>query len=112
MNKTLFAFLALPGLAFAGQAILKWNPPSDVSGVYGYQVLYGTSPGVYGSPIDVPGPISTTGYTVSSLKNGVKYYFVVRSVNQDKTVFSQPSNEVSAVIPLGSPTSLTVTLND
>lgn len=103
-----FLFLLLfPSFAFAGSATLQWTVPADTTAVAGYQVRYGTAAGVYGAPVDVTGA-QTTSFTVNGLLSGTRYYFVVRSSNADKTLFSANSNEATGDIPLAAPGSLTV----
>jgi hypothetical protein len=73
---------------------LAWDPPtqSDLS----FQVERGTVPGTYTEVSRVG--IGVTTYEVTGLTAGVRYYFVVRSVDA-AGVRSGPSNEVSAVAP-------------
>lgn len=107
MKRFLF-LLMFPSFAFAGSATLQWSLPTDMTAVAGYQVLYGTASGVYGTPVDVVGNAATTSFTVNGLLSGTRYYFVVRSANADKTLFSANSNEATGAIPLSAPGSLTV----
>lgn len=112
MNKrVLFSFLALllPDLSTAATAVVKWTPPTDTTGIAGYQVRYGTAPGARTTVVDVAGA-STATATVPNLANGTMYYFAVRSANSNKTVFSVDSNEVSASAALAAPTGTTVTI--
>lgn len=106
--KRFFYLLLFPSLAFAGSATLQWTVPSDVTGIAGYQILYGTTSGVYGAPVDVPGGSATKSFTINGLSSGTQYYFIARSHNADKTLFSANSSEASGSIPLGAPGSLTV----
>jgi hypothetical protein len=53
---------------------LSWDAATDdESGVRGYKVYYGTSPGNYGAPIDV----SFTSHELTGLTNGITYYIAV-----------------------------------
>ena len=72
---------------------LTWTEAQDP--VTYYLLAYGTSPNSfeYGAP-NVGGR-ETTSYTVSELKNGVKYYFRVRAVNDCKP--GKFSNKITAV---------------
>lgn len=67
-------------------ANLTWDANAE-SDVVGYRVYYGTNPGNYqqvrGAGIEVT---SGTGYTVTGLNNGVRYYFAV-------TAFDGSGNE-------------------
>jgi hypothetical protein len=96
--------------AEAATAVLSWTPPTNTTGIDGYQIQYGTETGKYTGTLDVPGVASKTG-TVLNLNNGTKYFFVVRSRNANSTLFSVNSNEVSATTLLASPTGLTVTIS-
>lgn len=109
MKRFLFILL-FPSLAFAGSATLQWTLPTDTTGIAGYQVLYGTASGVYGAPIDVAGNSTTTSFTVNGLLTGTRYYFVVRSANADKTLFSANSSEATGAIPLAAPGNLTIVI--
>lgn len=101
--------LLLPGLSQAATAVLNWTPPTDKSGIAGYQVRYGTSPGARATVVDVSGATTATA-TVPNLANGTTYYFAVRSANSAKTVFSVDSNEVSASAALAAPSGVTITI--
>lgn len=108
--KRLIVLLLLPPLAWAGSASLQWDPPADTAGITGYQILYGTASGVYGStPVSVVGA-TTKAATVNNLKAGVKYFFVARSTTADPTVFSANSNEVATTVPPGAPAGLTISV--
>jgi hypothetical protein len=67
--------------------------PAGVS----YQIEHGTAPSTYGAVVRVGAGI--TSFDVTGLTPGVRYYFVVRSVDS-AGVRSGPSNEVSAVAPI------------
>lgn len=95
--------------ASAGSVILAWDPVPDTR-VGGYQILYGTAPGQYGNPVDVPGGRAGTTFTVTNLDPWTRYYFVARAYNTDKSAFSLNSNEVDATLPLPGPGQLKVTV--
>lgn len=101
--------LLLPSLSQAATAVLNWTPATDKTGIAGYQVRYGTTPGARTTVIDVSGAATATA-TVPNLANGTMYYFAVRSANATKTVFSVDSNEVSAAAALAPPSGTTVTI--
>ncbi len=73
---------------------LSWDPPSQSN--LSFQIERGTVPGSYTQVTRVG--IGVTTYAVTGLTAGVRYYFVVRSVDA-AGVQSGPSNEVSAVAP-------------
>lgn len=69
--------------AWAGQAVLSWNPNTD-SDLAGYKVYYSTLSGSYTNVVDVgltatPG---SPGYTVTDLTDGATYYFAVTAYDQ------------------------------
>jgi fibronectin type III domain protein len=67
------AFIFSTRTAQAGSITLAWdpNPEPDVAG---YVLNYGTSPGIYSQRLDIG---ATTMTTLSSLTDGVVYYFAV-----------------------------------
>lgn len=83
--------------AGSDQITLSWTGPLSDGGsaLLGYNVFVGTSAGGESStPVNVT-PISATSYTVSGLGRGMRYYFVVKAVNEVGS--SNPSAEKSAV---------------
>jgi hypothetical protein len=81
----------LTGAAGDGQVTLDWN---GVSGSVTYDVYEGTASGSYGSiPVAIVSG-STYSYKVTSLSNGITYYFAIRASNAGG--HSGYSNEVSA----------------
>ena len=81
--------------AFAGQAVLQWDPPLSANGslvnVSNYNVYYGTSPNDYTQSVSAG---SVTGYTFDNLAEGNTYYFAVRAEDSSGNL-SGYSNEVS-----------------
>lgn len=80
---------------------LSWSAPAGATPT-GYNVYEGTSPGVWGTPVDgqwapVNGttPVTGTTYTVGGLSDGTRYYFLVTAENAAGE--GSPSNEASAV---------------
>lgn len=61
--------------ARAGSIPLAWDPVNDPD-LVSYRVYYGTSPGSYGSPIDVG---NTTEYTLTGLDDCTRYYVAVKA---------------------------------
>lgn len=111
MKRILFAaLLSASWTVYAASAVLTWTPPTDKTGIAGYQVRYGTRPGDRSNVLDVPGSAAST-VTISTLDNGTMYYFAVRSANASKTLFSSESNEVSAAAALAAPSGLKVSIS-
>jgi hypothetical protein len=85
---------------FGGTVTLSWKPPetntdgSTITDLAGYKVYYGTVSGDYSNTIDVG---NVTMYQISSLTNGLTYYFAVTSYNTsgNESVYS---NEISKLI--------------
>ena len=75
-----------------GSIKLAWDPNPD-SGVAGYKVYYGTSPGKYGPGIDV-GNVTT--YVLTGLIRGQKYYLAITAYNKAGKE-SKFSNEVTGI---------------
>jgi hypothetical protein len=97
------AMLLTPALLRAGSVTISWNanPEADV---VGYVVLYGTQPGVYAFSQPV-GKVTTA--TLTNLKDGQTYYITIRAINADG-LNGPMSAEVSAVVPLTSPSGMTL----
>jgi predicted phage tail protein len=69
-----------------GQVTLSWRAPGSGggTGISGYEIYRGTSPGgESGTPVN-PSLVGGTSYTVSGLTNGTVYYFTVAAVNKAK----------------------------
>ena len=66
---------AISGTAEAAEVTLTWDRSPEAS-VLGYQISYGTSPGVYTQTVDVGS--ATTG-TIATLNAFQTYYFAVRA---------------------------------
>ncbi|MEX2491089.1 MAG: Ig-like domain-containing protein [Nitrospirales bacterium] len=73
--------------------MLQWAANSE-SDLAGYKVYQGTTPGSYGSAIEVG---NTTVYTAQNLKDGLTYYFAVAAHDTSGNE-SAPSIEVSKLI--------------
>jgi uncharacterized repeat protein (TIGR02059 family) len=74
----------------SGNATVSWNANTEPD-LAGYRLYYGTSPGVYGAPIDVGNVLS---YTISGLTTGITYYFAVAAYDTSNNE-SAKSTEVS-----------------
>jgi hypothetical protein len=77
-------------------ATVTFTPPSSDGGspVTGYDVYKGTTrKGEGATPVN-PRPLTATSYTITGLRNGVTYYFVVKAINAAGA--SPASNEASA----------------
>lgn len=83
------------GTAFyRGLATVSWNPNSE-SDLAGYQVLHGTTSGVYTDLVDVG---NVTSYQWGGLVPGFTHYWVVRAYdNANPTNYSGLSAQVSKV---------------
>lgn len=84
-----------------GAATLSWNPPvenqdgSPLTNLAGYRVYYGTSPGNYGTTIQIDNP-GVSSYVVENLAPNT-YYFASTAFNTDG-LESTFSNEVSKTV--------------
>ena len=102
------------GTATSTSVALSWTPITYTADSGGYQVSYAT---VSGGPYTLSGTTAdktATGFTVTGLAAGTVYYFVVESVtypnaNNQNTVTSAPSAEVSATTSAGSCTAPSIT---
>ncbi len=85
-------------LATASSVSFEWNanPEPNVSG---YQLSYGTTLGRYANSVSVG---ITPSATVSGLREGATYYFVVAAVN-GAGMISPPSEVVSYFVPVTTP---------
>lgn len=104
------AFFALSACVSSSEVTLSWDVVDDPR-VGGYQILYGKTSGVYSSTVDVPGGQPANTYTVQSLDVAERYYFVARAYNLDHAIYSGYSNEVTTIVSLGKPGSLSVTMH-
>jgi hypothetical protein len=77
--------------------ILSWGA-SPTSGVVGYDVYRGTTPGGESSTPLNSTPVSGTTYVDSNVTAGTTYYYVLTSVGSNGAQ-SAPSNETEAVVP-------------
>ena len=89
--------LAGAGGVLAASITLGWTPPANTDQIDGYQLHYGLTSGQYQSVKDVSGAASSS-TTVDGLTPGTKYYLALRSRNQDASLVSAFSNEVSTTI--------------
>ena len=80
--------------AQAGEVSLAWDPPSTE--YEGFILSYGTSNGSYSDSQDVG---TQTTHTVSNLNGGQTYFFAVKGYNDNHTIESPYSNQVSATVP-------------
>jgi hypothetical protein len=91
-----------PAETATGSASLSWTAPTQntdgtpLTGLAGYTIYYGTSPGALTETIELAIP-SATGYVVSSLSSGT-YYFAVAAYTTVGTQSAQ-SSAVSKTIP-------------
>lgn len=87
----LLALLWVSGNSFAATVKLAWNPSAS-SNVGGYKVSYGTSSGKYTSTVDAG---NKTTYSLTGLKSGTRYFFVVKAYDSSKAIESAYSNELN-----------------
>ena len=80
-----------------GQVALSWTAPGSDggTGIGGYEIYRGTSPGGESSAPVNANPVTGTSYTVTGLANGTTYYFTVVAVNTAKLQGAK-SGEASA----------------
>jgi hypothetical protein len=96
-----FFYLTLGRLAFSADVTLAWDPNSEPD-LAGYQIHYGSSPGIRSTSINVGNQAT---YTVRGLGSGT-YYFAVSAYNTSG-IEGGFSNEVFTIITAPSNTSLT-----
>ncbi len=109
-----FALLSLfhVGEVYPGQVSLSWDAPTTnedgtpLTDLAGYKIYYGTSSGTYTQNVNV-GNVAT--YTVSSLTDGLTYYFAVKAYDTASSE-SRYSNEVSKTISSSPPQQYTLTV--
>jgi fibronectin type 3 domain-containing protein len=92
-----------------GQVALSWTAPGSDggTGISGYEIYRGTSPGGESSAPVNANPVTGTSYTVTGLANGTTYYFTVAAVNTAKLQGAK-SGEASAT-PLAAGASASAT---
>jgi hypothetical protein len=93
-----------PMKACAGQAVLAWDAGTSPD-TLGYKLYWGSTPGNYTENLDVG---NVTSYTVNSLIDGGKYYFVAKAYDSTGQL-SDNSNEVNKTISSIIPTNYAVT---
>ena len=94
------------------EVLLSWSPPAGTGGApaSGYNVYEGTAPGhELSTPVNGATPVTSTGYAVTGLTNGTRYYFEVTALNPAGE--GAPTAEASAVpaAPPGAPVSVFAT---
>ena len=89
MKRMIFAGFCIPVLLAGASAKVTWNANQEQD-LAGYQVHYGTSPGVYFMIVDVE---DATEYNVQNLDIGQTYYFAVTAYDNSGNV-SDYSEEV------------------
>jgi hypothetical protein len=88
------------------EVLLSWSPPAGTGGAppSGYNIYEGTAPGhELSTPVNGATPVTSTGYAVTGLTNGTRYYFEVTALNPAGE--GAPAAEASAVpaAPPGAP---------
>jgi len=94
--------LLAPAAAEAGSVTVMWDANQEPD-LAGYVIRWGTQPGTYTSFVDVG---NRTTWTIESLQDGTRYYFVLQAYNL-AGLHSEYSVEVSAVV-----TAAGITLDD
>ncbi len=80
---------------------LAWDAPTTnadgtpLTDLAGFKIYYGTTPGVYGTPKDVPGATVTT-YDLTGLTPGTTYY-IAATAYDTSGIESVRSSEVSGL---------------
>ena len=99
-----------PALTIAQEAKLAWDPPVPATGILGYRVYIGTSPGQYTNVVDAG---NQTEVPLSSLNitPGITYYIAVKSYNstQESPEFSNEINTDFLLVSTQSGTLITET---
>ena len=78
--------------------VLNWTA-SPTTGIAGYNVYRGTSPGGESTTPLNPTPVSEVTYTDAGVTPGTKYYYIVTAVASNGQSQSAASNEASATVP-------------
>jgi len=75
------------GCSRTGKIKLTWDANKEPD-IAGYKVYYGTTPGKYGTGIDVG---NVTEYTLEGLVNGRRYYVAIKAYTRSgiESAFSQ-----------------------
>ena len=94
------------------EVLLSWSPPAGTGEAppSGYNIYEGTAPGhELSTPVNGATPVTSTGYAVTGLTNGTRYYFEVTALNPAGE--GAPAAEASAVpaAPPGAPVSVFAT---
>lgn len=86
-------FFSHSAIAFAEEAVLSWDANTEPD-LAGYRVYIGTTPGTYGTPIDIDKQIAS--FSTTSLTPGT-YFFAVTAIDNSGNE-SGFSNEVFKTI--------------
>jgi len=82
--------------AYADKLTFEWDKPPLDERISGFELNYGKTSGEYTQTKDIAGADSVT-TDVEVTETGV-WYFALRSVNADKTLVSEFTNEVAVNI--------------
>ena len=96
--------ISVAQIAYGGSLHLEWNGNSE-SDLAGYNVYYGTSPGSYGSPLDVG---DVTEYELTGLDEGIRYYVAITAYDTSDNE-SEKSDEESGLVPDTQNPTITIT---
>jgi hypothetical protein len=78
--------------------VLSWTD-SPTTGVVGYDIYRGTTPGGEGTTPINSSPVTGPSYDDTNVTAGITYYYVVTAVASNDTTQSTDSNETSATVP-------------
>ena len=78
--------------------ILTWNA-SPMSGVSGYDVYRGTTPGGESATPLNSSPVPGTTFADTNVQAGQRYYYVVKAISSNGITHSPESNEAAATVP-------------
>ncbi len=76
-SQTIPVTLTLSPPTASGTASLTWDPNTEAN-LAGYNVYFGTQPGIYGAPVSAG---TATSYTAGNLMGGKTYYFSVTALD-------------------------------
>jgi fibronectin type 3 domain-containing protein len=92
--------VGLKAVAGDGTVDLEWQAPEDATLVKGYNLYRGTRPGEHGLQPVNPRPVAETRFRDAGLENDTPYYYVARSVSNDRPPWRESADSASvSVVP-------------